>query len=133
MTIKNLLIVFILQLYHLNSCLVMHHACDACELPCFITGFLAPLPAIICAIAKQDFWYIIAHYPPILCAPRSKKFFFYSTMLPIDILIAVGLSLLILIVWLLHKVWIINYYFGNAWARHSIGSSVVHTKINGLE
>ena len=64
------------------------------------------LPAIpVCIIhfvAPGGF--TITRFPPILCAAKSATFNYYTFMLPLSIIIAIGLTLLVLIFWKLLKV-----------------------------
>lgn len=80
------------------------YCCSFCACSLSLIGFIAPIPGVVSAIVREDLQYIVSDFPPILCVPRSRLFWFCSTMLPMDILIGVGISLLILILWLLHKV-----------------------------
>jgi len=48
--------------------------------------------------------FTITRFPPVLCAAGSLKYNFYAFMLPISIIIASGLTLLVLIFWKLAKV-----------------------------
>lgn len=48
--------------------------------------------------------FTLTRFPPILCAASSLALNFYTFMLPLSILIACGLTLLVLIFWRLFKV-----------------------------
>ena len=73
----------------------------------YFTGFIIPLPTVIIVIVKNDndLRYESPFFPHILlCQPNSVNYWFYSTIVPIDILCAVGLVMLMMIVWCLRKV-----------------------------
>jgi len=44
-------------------------------------------------------------YPPILCTSLQRDPTFYSLVLPINIFLAIGIPLLIIIFWIIHKVY----------------------------
>lgn len=48
--------------------------------------------------------YQVTRFPPILCTPWNSGAFFYSLALPLDIMFAIGGTLLIFIFWSLCKV-----------------------------
>ena len=87
---------------HVGLLLLQFSVCDANFLS--LIGFIAPIPGVVFAIVREDLQYTVSDFPPILCIPKSRLLWFYSAMLPMDILFGVGISLLILILWLLHKV-----------------------------
>lgn len=68
----------------------------------FVSALLLPLPAVISTLAKDG--YRINRFPPILCSPRNSDLFYYPTMLVMNILLAVGVALLIITFWKVHKV-----------------------------
>jgi len=56
-----------------------------------------------------SFWsgglgYGFIRFPPILCYERDRDILFYSFTLPIDVMVAIGCSMLLTIVWSLHRV-----------------------------
>ena len=72
-----------------------------------IVGLLLPaLPVIVTfAIAARDSrGFGLIRFPPILCSGLQRDATFYSLVLPINILLAVGIPLLIIIFWTIHKV-----------------------------
>ena len=62
------------------------------------------LPTIPVILLKYSGGFTITRFPPILCAGLSMKVNFYAFMLPTSVVIACGLSLVILIFWRLLKV-----------------------------
>ena len=44
-------------------------------------------------------------YPPIICVANSRNANFYSTLLPAAIAVTVGCTLLVLVFWMIHKVY----------------------------
>lgn len=67
-------------------------------------GFLLPLPAVIVALAGEDYKYTIGGFPPSVCITRNSDLLFYSTNLVSDILLAAATCFLIIIFWKVHKV-----------------------------
>jgi len=66
-------------------------------------GLILPaLPVIVTFTIGNGFG--LTRFPPILCTGLEKNSTFYSLVLPIDILSAIGISLLIIIFWIIHKV-----------------------------
>ena len=43
-------------------------------------------------------------FPPLFCTPTNREMTFYCIILPVSILIAIGASLLIVILWIIHQV-----------------------------
>ncbi len=69
----------------------------------FVALVLPAVPVLIIHyLSPQGF--TVTRFPPILCAAYSLTFNFYIFMLPISIIIACGLSLLVLTFWKLAKV-----------------------------
>ena len=70
-------------------------------------GLLLPaLPVIVTfAIAARDSrGFGLIRLPPILCSGLQRDATFYSLVLPINIFLAIGIPLLIIIFWTIHKV-----------------------------
>ena len=59
-------------------------------------------------------------FPPFSCSPQNLNLLYYTMNLPINILVAIGVSLLILIFWKLHKVIIIILTHFNIPCKHRI-------------
>ena len=78
-----------------------------------IVGLVLPaLPVIVTVTIGNGFG--LTRFPPILCTGLEKDSTFYSLVLPIDILSAIGISLLIIIFWIIHKVIITH----SRWESH---------------
>ena len=83
-----------------------------------LIGIMLPLVPIITSIVvyavdqhdnPTNIWsgglgFGIVRFPPILCYARDKGALFYSFSLPIVIIVAVGCTMLLIIVWSLHRV-----------------------------
>lgn len=87
-----------------------------------IAGLLIPLIPIIASMvdfavrAKSDpilqsidtgsggLGYGLVRFPPILCSPTNSDIVYYGTVFPINIVMMVGISLLIVVFWTIHKV-----------------------------
>ena len=63
---------------------------------CVVLALVLPLVIIISSHIVDGF--IITRFPPLVCAPRNANVIFYTFILPIDLMIGVGTTLLILIV-----------------------------------
>ena len=90
------------------------------HIACAIAGFTLPLVPIIASVADSAVDYdpsttnisfldsglgfAQTRFPPILCTGSDGDVVFYSVVLPIDIALAFGCSLLIYIFWMIHKV-----------------------------
>ena len=76
-----------------------------CLIP--ILGFFIPIPGVLLALLVPDWGYVVYEFPPFLCSSQNQNLLYYSSNLPINILIAIGVSLFVLMFWKLHKVRII--------------------------
>lgn len=93
------------------------------HISCFVAGILVPLVPIIASVANSaaDFdsdsfaaanvsflnhglGYSLTRFPPILCTGSNSDVIFYSVVMPIELVLAVGCSLLIVMFWTIHKV-----------------------------
>ena len=62
------------------------------------------LPVVPVVIMFETGGFSLSKFPPILCLAAEADAIFYSLILPIIILVQCGISLLILIFWIIHKV-----------------------------
>ena len=72
-----------------------------------IVGLVLPtLPVIVAFTAGNPSTrgFGLTRFPPILCTSLQRDSTFYSLVLPINLLIAIGVPLLIIIFWIIHKV-----------------------------
>jgi len=72
-----------------------------------IVGLVLPtLPIIVAFTAGNSSTrgFGLTRFPPILCTSLQRDSTFYSLVLPINLLIAIGVPLLIIIFWIIHKV-----------------------------
>ena len=63
---------------------------------------ILPLVPVVAALATTGFGLI--RFPAILCAGRSANATFYALVLPIMLLLQVGITLLVVLFWTIHKV-----------------------------
>lgn len=68
----------------------------------FLSGFIIPLPATIVPIVSKDHRFSIVRFPPSICLADEGTWLFYSFTLPFSIAIAIGVCLLIIIIWMIH-------------------------------
>jgi len=72
-----------------------------------IVGLVLPtLPVLVTFTAGSPSTrgFGLTRFPPILCTSLQRDSTFYSLVLPINLLIAIGVPLLIIIFWIIHKV-----------------------------
>ena len=70
-----------------------------------IVGLVLPaLPVIVTFTTGDPSGFGLTRFPPILCTGLEKDATFYSLVLPINILMAIGIPLLIIIFRIIHKV-----------------------------
>ena len=70
-----------------------------------IVGLVLPaLPVIVTFTTGDPSGFGLTRFPPILCTGMHRNATFYSLVLPINILMATGIPLLIIIFWIIHKV-----------------------------
>ena len=62
-----------------------------------------PLPAVIVSLSVEEHHYKVLHFPPSICI-SSKAMSFYSIIVIIDVLVAIGVYLLIVVFWIIKKV-----------------------------
>ena len=51
----------------------------------------------------------VIRFPPIICMGRHKDTTFYSLVLPLSIILMIGITLLIFVFWIIHKVRLNEY------------------------
>lgn len=64
---------------------------------------VVPLPAVLVVVVSEEHAYRIGFFPPVLCTP-DDTIWFYSMTLVLDIICIVGVTLLIVVLWKIHKV-----------------------------
>ena len=77
------------------------------HITCVILGLLIPLIPVITVLGSEGF--TITIFPPLLCNSKTADPVFYALVLPIIVLLQVGVSLLVVIFWIVHKVCAILY------------------------
>ena len=72
-----------------------------------IAGFIVPLPPVLTVLLSNKYHYNIGFFPPqlVACVPNDLNLWFFTLILPLDVLAGAGLLMLIAIGWLLHKVY----------------------------
>ena len=70
-----------------------------------VVGLLLPLPAVIYSQLKLK--YVTVVFPPLLCLPSNSDLFYYSTVLVVNVLTALGISMFIPMFYVVHKVYAI--------------------------
>ena len=67
-------------------------------------GIFIPIPGVLLALSIPDWGYAVHGFPPFLCSPKNLNLWYYSGNLPLNILLAIGVTLFVLMFWKLHKV-----------------------------
>ena len=71
-------------------------------------GLVLPaLPVIVTFTTGDPSGFGLTRFPPILCSAMQRNSTFYSLVLPINVIMAIGIPLLIIIFWIIHKVIIV--------------------------
>ncbi len=73
------------------------------HIACVTLALLVPWIPVIAAFATGGFFN--ASFPPELCTGRNADATFYSLVVPLIIMMQIGVTMLIVIFWTLHKVW----------------------------
>ena len=82
------------------------------HIPMVIVGLVLPiLPGIVASTAGDPTvrGFRITTFSPIRCGSLQKDIVIYSLVLPVNLIVVTGISLLIIIFWVIHKVIIIQY------------------------
>ena len=86
------------------------------HLTCVVTGLLGPFIPVIAtmsqfahgkstaAAVKGGLGFGITRLPSLLCNGRDEATTFYALVLPIIVIIMIGMPLLVLVFWIIHKV-----------------------------
>ena len=69
-----------------------------------LSGLLVPLPGVIVALTGDSQLYAIGNFPPLFCVPSNEVLVFYSFMFIFNLSLMVGIPILIVLFWILHKV-----------------------------
>ena len=65
---------------------------------------MVPLPVTVATLTMENYGYGIVGFPPILCFPINTDLRFYSLIVIVNIILVIGIPLLIIVAWSLHKV-----------------------------
>jgi len=100
---------------------------------CVVIGLLVPLVAIVTTLGKHaadsvqqasnetsagnlfvsgGMGYFNPRYPPIACINSNQVVAFYSLILPMSLCIGIGATLMVLIIWRLHRVSVWVWLYG---------------------
>ena len=92
------------------------------HITCVIISMLFPVIPVVATMIKYShgksfgeatkggLGFGIVRFPPIFCQGRDKDTVFYTLILPIVVILLVGMTVLILIFWIIHKVGIPTYH-----------------------
>ena len=69
-----------------------------------IAGLMVPLPVTVATLTMENYGYVIVGSPPIACAPVNTDLHFYTMVIITNIIVVIGIPLLIIVAWSLHKV-----------------------------
>ena len=84
---------------------VTSHRVKYVHITMVVVGLTLPtLPVIVTLTTGDPSGFGMTRFPPILCTGLKNDSTFYSLVLPINILMMVGIPLLIIIFWTIHKV-----------------------------
>ena len=72
------------------------------HIACVIIALIFPVVAPVTLSIEGGF--IIARFPPIVCAGRDVAATFYTTVLPATLIYAIGTTLILLILWKIRRV-----------------------------
>ena len=85
-----------------------------------VVGLLVPFVPVVATMiqfsygkssaeaVKGGLGFGIVRFPPILCVGRHKDTTFYSLILPLCIILLIGITFLIFVFWIIHKVRLTN-------------------------
>lgn len=100
------------------------------HISCIIAGLLIPLLPVITTMAdfavdlksndrlqkmnvtffSGGLGYRLVRFPPLLCSGRNSEAVYYTSILPINIIVIAGLTELIILFWTIHKVGNLLYF-----------------------
>ena len=67
------------------------------------TGLVIPLPAVIVSLSVEDYNYKTYRFPPFICGSNAAMWF-YSVIVVINVLSGIGIYLLFVVFWIIHRV-----------------------------
>ena len=67
------------------------------------TGLVIPVPAVIVSLSVEEYNYKLNRFPPFLCTSNAAMWF-YSIIFIIDVLVGIGVYLLFVVFWIIHRV-----------------------------
>ena len=70
----------------------------------FVVGILLPVPVIVTAFVLERFPFTMVRFPPVSCLARNQSFRYFSLTFIPNLFLMVGVSLLLPVIWTVHKV-----------------------------
>ena len=70
----------------------------------FVVAILLPVPVIIAAFAQDSLPFTMVRFPPVSCVARDQSLRYFSLNFTPNIILMVGVSLLLPVLWTVHKV-----------------------------
>ena len=67
-------------------------------------GILLPVPGVLLALSDEDSQYIMFEVTPDFCLSKNSTLAYYSTVLILNLIVMAGVTLLLPIIWTVHKV-----------------------------
>ena len=69
-----------------------------------IAGLMVPIPAMVATLTMEEHGHSLGTFPPIFCGPSNSDVVYYPVVFLTDVFIVIGIPLLIIVAWSLHKV-----------------------------
>ena len=76
---------------------------NKCFIKFLFEALAVPLPAVIISLSVEEYHYKQYRFPPFLCVSKDRMWF-YSNIAIIDVLVATGICLMIVVFWIIHTV-----------------------------
>ena len=94
-----------------SSVYFYHNTLPYCCLECYVIsyvslGILWPVPVIVAAFAQDSLPFTMVRFPPVWCIARNRSLNYFSLTFIPNIVMMVGVSLLLPVIWTVHKVYI---------------------------
>ena len=66
---------------------------------------MVPVPAMIAVLTMENYGHNLGSFPPRYCGPAKTDLIFYPVVFLTDVFLIIGIPMLIIVTWSLHKVW----------------------------
>ena len=73
--------------------------------PLVDVGILLPVPVIVAGFAQDSLPFTMVRFPPVTCSVRDQTLDYFSLNFPLNIIMMLGFSLLLPVIWTVHKVY----------------------------